>query len=271
MIVTCPSCTMKYRLDPEELGDEGRKVRCTDCGFEWFQPPEEPEEDVGEEDDFPEEEGGIEDEDDVDSDVFDDTEDEEDDFPEEGLNVDLSERDQESSEKETAEIPSPKTLDTNPSNAGRLAAALLFIAVLGGLWFLKPGIVEAWPDTAAVYSAFGAEGNILDVNDISFERFDAVQDGAEIQISGMIYNLKSEEMELPPLVLTLKDDSDHPVSEMIFALDHPRIESEGTLQFQKTLRLEDMHIVKLIELRPVTGHEYEAYKRKDQSTVSSAG
>lgn len=37
MIVTCPACHTEYRLDPNLLGAEGRKVGCADCSHQWFQ------------------------------------------------------------------------------------------------------------------------------------------------------------------------------------------------------------------------------------------
>jgi predicted Zn finger-like uncharacterized protein len=37
MIVSCPACATKYRLKPESLGTEGRKVRCQKCGEVWLQ------------------------------------------------------------------------------------------------------------------------------------------------------------------------------------------------------------------------------------------
>lgn len=42
MILTCPNCTTRFRLDPEALAPRGRMVRCSRCGHRWFVelPPE---------------------------------------------------------------------------------------------------------------------------------------------------------------------------------------------------------------------------------------
>ena len=36
MIVACPSCRTRYRLNPAALGSAGRTVRCSGCGEHWF-------------------------------------------------------------------------------------------------------------------------------------------------------------------------------------------------------------------------------------------
>ncbi|NNM71358.1 zinc-ribbon domain-containing protein [Enterovirga aerilata] len=36
MLIVCPSCASEYALDPERIGDGGRKVRCAVCRTTWF-------------------------------------------------------------------------------------------------------------------------------------------------------------------------------------------------------------------------------------------
>ena len=36
MLIVCPSCASEYTLDPERIGDGGRKVRCAVCRTTWF-------------------------------------------------------------------------------------------------------------------------------------------------------------------------------------------------------------------------------------------
>ncbi len=42
MIVACPSCGSRFKVDAERLGEKGRKVKCSSCGHIWLQRPEEP-------------------------------------------------------------------------------------------------------------------------------------------------------------------------------------------------------------------------------------
>lgn len=39
MIITCPSCSARYKLDPAQFGPEGRRVRCTKCAHVWTELP----------------------------------------------------------------------------------------------------------------------------------------------------------------------------------------------------------------------------------------
>ncbi len=39
MIITCPSCQTRFRIDPRALGPRGKMVRCSQCGHRWFAEP----------------------------------------------------------------------------------------------------------------------------------------------------------------------------------------------------------------------------------------
>ena len=37
MIITCKICTTKYSISKNALGKNGKKVKCYNCGNEWYQ------------------------------------------------------------------------------------------------------------------------------------------------------------------------------------------------------------------------------------------
>jgi predicted Zn finger-like uncharacterized protein len=42
MIVTCPSCSTRYLVDPAAIGQDGRRVKCARCGHLWRESAVEP-------------------------------------------------------------------------------------------------------------------------------------------------------------------------------------------------------------------------------------
>jgi len=42
MYITCPECTTRFVVTAEEIGKEGRKVKCSKCLYIWQQKPSEP-------------------------------------------------------------------------------------------------------------------------------------------------------------------------------------------------------------------------------------
>lgn len=39
MLISCPSCSTSYDVDPAGLGEQGKTVRCSNCGHKWHQVP----------------------------------------------------------------------------------------------------------------------------------------------------------------------------------------------------------------------------------------
>ena len=37
MIITCQSCNTKYSINKKSIGKNGKKVRCSNCEYEWYQ------------------------------------------------------------------------------------------------------------------------------------------------------------------------------------------------------------------------------------------
>lgn len=41
MIISCPSCSSKFAVKSEAIGEKGRNVKCAKCAHKWFQKPDE--------------------------------------------------------------------------------------------------------------------------------------------------------------------------------------------------------------------------------------
>lgn len=41
MIITCPACKTRYKVEPGQVGPKGRRVRCTACNHVWTELPAE--------------------------------------------------------------------------------------------------------------------------------------------------------------------------------------------------------------------------------------
>ncbi len=246
MIVTCPNCETRFEVDPEKLGEEGRKVRCGECSSVWLQPrEEESDDDELYEDDVLNEDDDIEDE------------------SEDIAFIDMVENDDEPASAPAIDIiqgqPSstPSSSDRKGHTGGRIAAGILFIFVLAGLWMLKPTITQAWPAMHSVYGIFGNAETVLSNNDISFERFDVLQSGQVLEINGMIYNLKDEAITLPPLKISMKNKAGDVLESKIITLPQPVIEQEATKEFSRMIDLITDQSVTSIEIRPVTFYDHD--------------
>ncbi len=258
MILTCAECTSQFRIDPEDLHDEGRMVRCGECGHKWFQEPV-----------FDDDLMDGDDEDDLAEDVI--SEDflaEEDDEDETGeFEIDLSGADDAIEAESGAEIPvaedpaptlqsaaaiKPGNEKVGASKKGRIAALALFIGICFTLIILKPQITQIWPDSYGAYSLFGGGEDYINMNDISFERFEAIQNGDEVTLSGLIYNLTPHEIHIPSLIAEVKNNNNDIIEEVEFELDDPVIPEEGTIKIEKTFTLHTQNAVQSVDLRPLT-------------------
>lgn len=225
MILTCPECASRYLLSAQVLAPDGRTVKCSNCGAQWFQAPDEDElaSHADEEPaDFTEDhgEGEIED------------------IPEgvkpleEGANVPaLPEEDDEDVEG-SSEGPPRRSFKSNA--LGYLAACFIGVMIFGALIAFKPMVTKAWQPAAGLYHMAGmpvsAPGEGL-----VFDRVTAkVNENGGIVVDAQIINLASEDVYLPSIEVSVRDAAGNIIKE---TLVHPPFESmkpESTLPFQST-------------------------------------
>lgn len=145
MILSCPSCSTRYLVDPLAIGADGRQVRCARCGYVWRQaPPPEDEPSSGEasEDDAP------------------------------ILRGPARARTLPPGSNLPALRQPPRRRAGGPA---WLALALVVAAGLGALFAFRQELVAIWPPATQLYRLAGMEaaqapGQGLDIRDVKFER-----------------------------------------------------------------------------------------------------
>lgn len=198
MILTCEDCHTRYLLPAHLLGDEGRRVRCTICGHEWFQTPEEDEPD-GEpppDDDhlsFAETLSQVE---------FADS-----------VNESLPDDRMLASELIPPEKKNRFRLQPGMGK-GALVAVFLGVVIFALLIIARGPVVKIWPDSLALYQAIGLEDPIPGEG-LVFEDLKATTSynaqGVEIlRLTGTIRNLRNYPVRVPGLRFALRraDNSD---------------------------------------------------------------
>ena len=243
MRVTCPECESKFKVPDKALGETGRKLRCGQCGHQWFQEPvrkaaepqakakakpkakTEPAEDP--DDTFAEAPG-------------DDGEDRED-----GFAADLrAHRDDDdldppplggmsrfrgrrASERPRRQLPIPLLV---------LAAAAVAIPVI--LLAARGALVEAWPASALLYDSVGLHvpvpGEGLVLQNVYVQR---QQEGSVplLVVAGEIRNPTDRFRSLPALRGTVLDEQGNALQSWLFAAETPQLLPGDTGRFQSEL------------------------------------
>lgn len=204
MILTCENCHARYLVPGHALGEGGRQVRCTNCGHEWYQEPDAEVQSAKPEDLEP--------------------------IPESVRPV-----------PDSSSVPSLPG-EASESNrhlaefAGYAAALLVFIAILGALVLAREPVMRMWPATAAFYQAIGYETPVPGES-LIFEQLHAVSDvnddGVQvIVIEGRIINLSSQDVTVPTLQASLRQDDGDIVEQWRFAPDQARLQGQGETTFR---------------------------------------
>ncbi len=167
MIITCPNCQTRFKIDPEALAPRGKMVRCSQCGHRWFAEP--PAEEL-EPPPLPE----------------------------------SSPLEAAAGEEPVATAPAGR-LGTGTILGWLLVVLVVLLAaalVLG-----RNEIVAAWPQAATLYRQLGLPVTMalgLELRDLQSERLE--ENGVPIlRITGEIANPTGQERILPPLRVALLD------------------------------------------------------------------
>jgi len=197
MILTCDDCNTRYVVPSQNIGAEGRRVRCSHCDYEWFQEfVDEGEEDSESESDLP-----------VEDEIEEDDEDQEEviePIPDSVKPV-----------PDSSEVPAISGRSHVLSKTqqqfirGYQAACVVLIIIIAGLGFFKNIIVMTWPFSLALYEFVGLDVTIVGEH-LIFENIEAKvmknsSGTASLYIEANILNLSEKESQIPTIMATLID------------------------------------------------------------------
>ena len=200
MILTCPSCTTRYLVDPAKLGADGRLVRCGKCSHTWHQTP--PRDAPRQIDPIP---------------------------------VSIEPRPIPPGSNLPAFRPQPK----KRSSAGAWVVLVLVVAaIIGGGILARTQIVALWPPAAKIYRLFEARarqpGDGLELRDITSRR--TVENGVQILVvEGEVANVSKKVQVVPVLRGALRDSQQHDVQHWTFSASEPKLLPGEVAKFSTTL------------------------------------
>jgi predicted Zn finger-like uncharacterized protein len=221
MIVTCPGCGARFRVDPARLGPEGRRVRCSACGHRWLVRPE------------AEASGG----------------------------ATRAAPSAEPTRAETAGAAPLSLVTGEPAPAGGpadrpppLAAApalgqppsgrgtaiagwlvvVLILLVLAGLVVGRNEVVAAFPRALALYDRLGLPVTArhgLELKNLQARRLE--EHGVTIfVVEGEVHNLTRSERPIPPVRVALLDGEGRELDSALFRAAQPTVAGGGVARFE---------------------------------------
>ncbi len=216
MILTCPNCQSQFKVKPDLIGDDGRKVRCTSCTEIWFQEPinaivthDEGVEDEGSpsvddvsiDDEITiDEPSGTEEHDPHDIDLIDEGED---------ANISISDLENDTEAVAKEKLKKPKVVLRSPQKQKQLIsyaiAASVFVIILSYLLLNSSSIIKRDPAMQTFYAMFGLVFEVPG-KDLVFSNVSVQKKGHDVILNGNIVNLASESRELPNVYAVLSDE-----------------------------------------------------------------
>lgn len=218
MIITCPSCSARFRVADQAIGSEGRVVRCGRCAYSWHQMP-------------PAAEAPLD------------------------LSDALPDPSMLSSAPPPAALPPEPRFDPRERDGGRpeaayrprrrrggssLAGWLLFLlvlaAIVGGGWYWRAKIVAAVPEMAKLYAWIGVEVQVpqegrLEIINYTFGRR-LVDSERKLAVAGEIANRSSQQLSVPMLRARVLDQSGNELMTWDFQANETVVAPGATTRFE---------------------------------------
>jgi predicted Zn finger-like uncharacterized protein len=210
MIVTCPSCEAKYRVNAEALEKRRGKVKCANCAHVWTvedealtlsEPVAAPEPAPAPE---PEPQPSLREK------------------PHAAI------RAREDARRRKARLAT--------EGAGWAGVAACVMVLLGAAVMFRVDVVEVWPRTAGAYAAVGLEVNPYGVEIEGLNATLETQDGeAVLMVSGALRNISGEERPAPMLRAVAYGEDGTELSAWPLALEAPSLGADAAAPFEAIL------------------------------------
>lgn len=214
MIVTCPSCDTRYRVDPDAIALRKGRVRCAACGHGWkadaealtLDEPARPSlrKEPATTDAAPRPVGGIE---------------------------AVKPHEVVRKRAETRRQRSRQTVE----GAGWAVVAACCVLVLGAAWLFRVDIVDTFPRTASAYAAVGLPVNPhgLEVRDLRASP--SAEEEGGLVIEGVVINTTGRDRETLPLRAIITDENGDVLVEWMVMLDALSLPARGEEPFRSVL------------------------------------
>lgn len=199
MIVSCPACESRFQVDREQLGFDGRIVRCGKCGNCWHQMPENDPQVAAAAEPFA-------------------------DVP--------------PPPRRRSAAPTRKEKGSGLV-VGWVLLLVVVGGLGAGGWLERERIVARFPQLADVYHLLGVPvippGQALRLSDLTpAER----QDGGDrvLTVRGVVTNISDRKQALPPLRAQLLDSAGQVLSEWVFDPPQAELDAGGSTTFETETR-----------------------------------
>ncbi|MHA6288924.1 MJ0042-type zinc finger domain-containing protein [Maricaulis sp. CAU 1757] len=202
IVLSCPSCTTKYRADPQAIGMNGRRVRCASCGHVWAAEVEDPS-------DLPALQPA----------------------PPETVVEEVEKKPHTVFRERQARKRRTMSAAVAGSAWGGLIAACTLLALAS--WMFRVDIVSAWPRASSAYAAVGAEVNPygFSVGQLDISR--DIDHGVPLLIvEGSLRNFDRRSRQTPGLRAILRDEAGDSVLEWTVNLPAGQVGSGKRQEFR---------------------------------------
>jgi len=207
IVLSCPSCTTRYRANPNAIGTNGRRVRCASCGHVWTAEVEDPS-------DLP----SLQPAPPV--------------TPEPPAEDPAAEKKVHTAFRERQE-KKRRTLSAAAAGGawGGLVAACAVLFVCA--WVFRVDIVTMWPRASSAYAAVGTSVNPwgYDVGELEVTR--EVDHGVPLLVvAGDVHNFDRRARAIPSLRAILRDEHGEAVLEWTISMPAGRLDAGRRQEFR---------------------------------------